>query len=198
MQETWVNPWSRNIPHAMEQLSHNYWTCALQPKSCNYRAHMLQLMKPVCPKACALQQKKLLQWEVHSLTSLLKKSPKCIECKLRNDRMISVCFQVKPFNITVIQVYAQTTNAKKAEVEWFYEDLQYLLELTPKKMSRDKWSCRQLWLWSTKWSRSKANRLLPRECTGHSKHLLPTTQEKTLHMDITIWLISKSDWLYSL
>ena len=47
--------------------------------------------------------------------------------------MISVCFQVKPFNITVIQVYAQTTNAKKAEVEWFYEDLQDLLELTPKK-----------------------------------------------------------------
>ena len=74
-------------------------------------------------------------------------------CSLTNDRMILVCFQgkpFKPFNITVIQVYAQTTNAKKAEVEWFYEDLQYLLELTPKKMSRDKWSCRQLWLWSTK------------------------------------------------
>ena len=47
--------------------------------------------------------------------------------------MISVHFQDKPFNITVIQVYAPTTNAEKAEVEWFYEDLQNLLELTPKK-----------------------------------------------------------------
>ena len=47
--------------------------------------------------------------------------------------MISVHFQGKPFNITVIQVYAQTSNAEEAEVEWFYEDLQDLLELTPKK-----------------------------------------------------------------
>ena len=47
----------------------------------------------------------------------------------------SVCFQGKPFNITVIQVYAKTTDAKEAEVNWFYEDLQHLLELTPKKMS---------------------------------------------------------------
>ena len=54
-------------------------------------------------------------------------------CSLKNDRMISVCFQGKPFNITVIQDYASTTNAKEAEVERFYEDLQDLLELTPKK-----------------------------------------------------------------
>ena len=47
--------------------------------------------------------------------------------------MISVCFQGKPFNITVIQVYALTGNAEEAKVEWFYEDLQDLLELTPKK-----------------------------------------------------------------
>ena len=47
--------------------------------------------------------------------------------------MISVCFQGKPFNITVIQAYAPTSNAEEAEVEWFYEDLQDLLELTPKK-----------------------------------------------------------------
>ena len=47
--------------------------------------------------------------------------------------MISVCFQGKPFNITVIQVYALTSNGEEAEVEWFYEDLQDLLELTPKK-----------------------------------------------------------------
>ena len=56
-------------------------------------------------------------------------------CNFKNDRMISVRFQGKPFNITIIQVYAPTSNAKEAEVEWFYEDLQDLLELTQKKMS---------------------------------------------------------------
>ena len=56
-------------------------------------------------------------------------------CNLKNDRMISVPFQGKPFNITLIQVYAQTSNAEEAEVEQFYEDLQDLLELTAKKMS---------------------------------------------------------------
>jgi len=56
-------------------------------------------------------------------------------CNLKNDRMISVHFQGKSFNITVIQVYAPTSNADEAEVEWFYEDLQDLLELTPEKMS---------------------------------------------------------------
>ena len=50
------------------------------------------------------------------------------------------------------------------------------------RKSRDTWSNRQIWPWSAKWSRSKANRVLPREHTGHSKHPLPTTQEKTLHM----------------
>ena len=52
-------------------------------------------------------------------------------CNLKNDRMISVRFQGKSFNITVIQVYAPTSNAEEAEVEWFCEDLQDLLELTP-------------------------------------------------------------------
>ena len=56
-----------------------------------------------------------------------------LECNLKNDRMISVHSQGKPFNNTVIQVYAPTSNAEEAEVEWFYEDLQDLLELTPKK-----------------------------------------------------------------
>ena len=56
-----------------------------------------------------------------------------LECNLKNDRMISVCFQGKPFNIRVIQVYAPTSNAEEAEVERFYEDLQDLLELTLKK-----------------------------------------------------------------
>ena len=85
-------------------------------------------------------------------------------CNLKIDRMISVRFQSKPFNITVIQVYALTSKAEEAEVEQFYEDLQDLLELTPKKKcpfhyrglesksrkSRDTWSNRQSWPWSTK------------------------------------------------
>ena len=54
-------------------------------------------------------------------------------CLIKNDRMISLHFQGKPFNITVIQVYAPTSNTKEAEVERFYEDLQDLLELTPPK-----------------------------------------------------------------
>ena len=76
-------------------------------------------------------------------------------CNLKNDRMISVCFQGKPFNITVIQVYAPMSNAEEAEGERFYEDLQDLLELTPKKdyrglecksrKSGDTWSKRQIW-----------------------------------------------------
>ena len=128
--------------------------------------------------------------------------------------MISVCLQGKPVNITVIQLFAPTSNAEEAEIERFYEDLQDLLgknkqtntqERCPfhhrgleckSRKSRDTWSNRQIWLWSTKWSRAKANTFLPRECTGHSKHRLPTTQENTLHMDITRWSIQKSDWLY--
>ena len=57
----------------------------------------------------------------------------CLDAISKNDRMISVRFQGKPFNIMAIQVYASTSNAEEAEVEWFYEDLQDLLELTPKK-----------------------------------------------------------------
>ena len=64
--------------------------------------------------------------------------------------------------------------------------------------SRNTWSIRQIKPCNTEWSRAKANRVLPRERTGHSKHPLPTTQEKTLHMDITRWSTPKSDWLYSL
>ena len=125
---------------------------------------------------------------------------------LKNDGIISAQFQGELFSITVIQAYAPTSNAEEAEIEHFYEDLQGLLVLTPKKdvlfitgawnakvESRDTWSNRKIWPWSTKRSRSKANRVLLRECTGHSKHPLPTTQEKTLHMDITRWLTPKPD-----
>ena len=54
-------------------------------------------------------------------------------CNFKSDRSIFVCFQDKPFNFTVIQVYALTSNAEEAEAEWLYEDLQDFLELTPKK-----------------------------------------------------------------
>ena len=127
-------------------------------------------------------------------------------CNLKHDRMISVRFQGKPFNITVIQVYAVTSNAEEAEVECFYEDLQELIELTPKKDalliigdwyatvgSQEIPGVTGKFGLSTKQSRSKANRVLPRKCTGHNKHPLPRTQEKTLYMDITRWSTPKSD-----
>ena len=118
--------------------------------------------------------------------------------------MISACFQGKPFKITVIQVYAPTSNAEEAEVAWFYEDLQDLLKLTPKKdvlfMIGD-WNAKvgsqEIPGVTGKFGlgiRNEAGqRVLPRKCTGHSKHPLPTTQEKTLHMDITRWSTPKSD-----
>ena len=66
------------------------------------------------------------------------------------------------------------------------------------RKSRNTWNNRKIWPWSTEWSRAKANRVLPRERTGCSKHPLPTTQGKTLHVDITRWSTLKSDWLYPL
>ena len=120
--------------------------------------------------------------------------------------MISVCSQGKPFIIIVIQVYVLSRDAEEAEVEWFYEDLQDLLELTPKKdvlfIIRD---------WNAKVGNQETPRITgkfgfgvqnkagkrltefcQRERTGHSKHLLSTTQEKILHMDITRRSIPKS------
>ena len=119
--------------------------------------------------------------------------------------MILLGFQGKPFNITVIQVYAPTINAK--EDEQFYEDLQDLLELTPKKKKvlfiTGNWNAKvgiqeipgvtgNLAL-EYKVKQGKGNRVLPREYTGHSKYPLPTTQETTLHMGITIWTKLKSN-----
>ena len=116
--------------------------------------------------------------------------------------MISVHFQGKPFNITVIQVYAPTSNAEEAEVERFYEDLQDLLELTPKKdvlFIIGDWNAKvgsqEIPGVTGKFGLGVQNEagqrltVLSREHTGHSKHPLPTTQEKTLHMDITRWSI---------
>ena len=118
--------------------------------------------------------------------------------------MISVHFQGKPFNITGIQAYAPTSNAEEAEVEQFCEDLQDLLELTPPKdvlFIIGDWNAKvgsqETHGVTGKFGlgiRNEAGqRVLPRECTSHSKHPLPTTQEKTLHMDITRWSTPKSD-----
>ena len=120
---------------------------------------------------------------------------------LKNDRMISVHFQGKPFNITVIQVYAPNSNAEEAKVEKFYEYLQDFLELTPKKdvlFILGDWNVKvgsqetpgvtgKFGLGIQNEAGQRLIRVLPREHTGHSKHPLPTTQEKTLYMDITRW-----------
>ena len=77
--------------------------------------------------------KKFLRRNVVALL-VNKRIPNAVlECDLKSDRMISVHFQGKPFNMLVIQVYVSTSNIKEAEVEWFYEEPQDLLELTPKK-----------------------------------------------------------------
>ena len=117
--------------------------------------------------------------------------------------MISVHFQGKPFNITVIQVYAPTSNAEEAEVEGFYEDLQDRLELTPQKdvlFIIGDWNAtvgsQEIPGITGKFglgSKAKTNKMVPREHIGHSKHPLPTIQEMILHMDITRWSIQKSD-----
>ena len=120
--------------------------------------------------------------------------------------MISVRFQGKPFNITVIQAYAPTSNVEEAEVERFYEDPQGLLELTPKKDAlfiigdwNAKVGSQETPGVTGKFGLGMQNEagqrliVLPRKRTGHSKHPLPTTQEKTLHMDITRWSTPKSD-----
>ena len=122
----------------------------------------------------------------------------------------SVCFQGKPFSITVIQVYAPTSNAEEAEVEWFYEDLQDLLELTPKDV---------LFIigdWNAKVGsqetpgvtgifglgmRNEAGQRLIEFCQENSLVIANTLfqqHKRWLHMYITRWSIPKSDWLYSL
>ena len=121
--------------------------------------------------------------------------------------MISLRLQGKPFNITVFQVYAPTSNAEETEVEWFYKDLQDLLELTPKKdvlFIIGDWNAKvrsqetpgvtgKFGLGMRNEAGQRLTEFLPRKCTAHSKQPLPTTQEKTLHMDIPRWSTPKSD-----
>ena len=118
-----------------------------------------------------------------------------------------VRFQSKPFNITVIQACAPTTNAEEAEVEWFYDDPPDRLELTPKRdvlFITGDWDAKvgsqEIPGVTGKFGLGVQNEegqrltVLPREGTGHSKHPPPAaTQEKTLHMDITRWSTPKSD-----
>ena len=125
-----------------------------------------------------------------------QKSLKCSTWMKSQKRQNDVClFPRQTFQYHGNRSLCPASDAEEAEVEWFYEDLQNLLELTPKKIcpfhyralecksrkSRNTWSNRQIWPWDMEWSRAKANRVLPKECTGHSKHPFPTTQEKTTH-----------------
>ena len=120
--------------------------------------------------------------------------------------MISVRFQGKPFNITVIKVYAPNSNAEEAEVEWFYEDLQDLLELIPqndvlfiigdwnaKVGSQETPGVTGKFGLGMRNEAGQRLRVLPRKCTGHTKHPLPTTEVKILQKDITRWSTTKSD-----
>ena len=111
----------------------------------------------------------------------------------QKQQMIPVCFQGKPFSITGIQAYAPATKAK--EDEWFYEDLQDLLELTPQKDGLfiigdwiAKVRSQEIAGITDKFGfgvHMKQGKVLSREHTGHSKHPFSTTQKTTLHMDIT-------------
>ena len=127
-------------------------------------------------------------------------------CSLKNDRMISVRFQGKPFNITVIQVYAPTSNAEEAEVEQFSEDLQDLLELTPQKdvfFIIGDWNAKvgsqetpgvtgnfDLGIWN------EAGQRLIEFCQENALVITNTLfqqHKRRLHMDITRWSTPKSD-----
>ena len=122
--------------------------------------------------------------------------------------MISVRFQGKPFNITAIQVYAPTSNAEEAEVEWFYEDLQDLLELTPKKdvlLIIGDWNAKvgsqEIPRITGKFGlgvQNEAGQRLTEFCHENALVIANTLFEqhkRRLHMDITRWSTQKSDYI---
>ena len=127
-------------------------------------------------------------------------------CNLKNDRMIPLPFQGKPFSITVIQVYTPTSNTEEAEVEWFYEDLQDLLELTPKKdvlFIIGDWNAK-VGSQETPGITGKfglgvqnvAGQTLIEFCQKNALVIANTLfqqHKRRLHMDITRWSIPKSD-----
>ena len=124
-----------------------------------------------------------------------------LEYNLKNERMISVRFQGKSFNITVIQVYTRTTNAEEAEVEQFYEDLPSRTHIKQRcpfqhkglecksRKSRGSWRNRQVWPWST----NEAGQRLTEFCQENTLVIENTLfqQQTTLHMDIIRWSILK-------
>ena len=125
---------------------------------------------------------------------------------LKDDRMISVHFQGKPFNITVIQVYAPTSNAEEDEVEWFYEDLQDLLEVTPEKdvlFIIGDWNAKArsqempgvIGKFGLGVHNEAGQRLIEfcQENTQVIANTLFQQHETTLHLGITRWSIPKSD-----
>ena len=127
-------------------------------------------------------------------------------CNLKNDRMISVRFQDKPFNITVIQVYAPTSNAEEAEVEQFSEDLQDLLELTPKKdvlFIMGDWSAKVgsqetpgvTGKFGLEIQNEAGQRLIEfcQEIALVIANTIFQQHKRRLHMDITTWSTLKSD-----
>ena len=131
-------------------------------------------------------------------------------CNLKNDRMISVRFQGKPFNIMVIQGYALTSNAEEAEGEWFYEDIQGLLNTQKRypshyrvlecksRKSGNTWSNRQIWPWSKKWTGQKLIEFCQENALVITNTLFQQHKRRLQHVGITRRSIPKSDWLYSL
>ena len=138
---------------------------------------------------------------------MVNKSPKCSTWMQSQKRQNDLCsFPRQTIQYHRFQIYAPTSNAEEAEVERLYEDLQDLLELTLKKDVlfiigdwNSKTGSQETPEETGKFGFGVQNEagqrltVLPREHTGHSKHPLPTTQEKTLHVDITRWSTPKSD-----
>ena len=157
-----LQPWLRLLPLSGPQFHHRWWneqeiTSFIYASSCcDYILRQLTDTKRWSQSKNDTQLWMWLFWVNRRGWNAV------LGCSLKNDRIISVHFQDKPFNITVIQLYAPMSNAEKTEVEWFYEDLQNLRELTPKRCpshyrwlqcksrkSRDTWRNRQIGPWST-------------------------------------------------
>ena len=147
-----------------------------------------RFIKALLPRSKCL----LILWLQSASTVILEpKKIKSVSCHLHclllyffPSRIISVppialCSDLYHSIYSIVLYGISTANTKK-RCPFHYRELE-----CKSRKSRNTWGNRQIWPWSTEWSRAKANKVLPRECTGHSKHPLPTTQEKTLHMDIT-------------
>ena len=93
----------------------------------------LLFLNPACTSGSSLRRDEFLRRKRVALIDNERVQSAALGCNLKNDRMTLVHFQGKPFNNSVILVYIPTTNTKEDEIQWFYEDLQHLLKLTPKK-----------------------------------------------------------------